>query len=102
MLSVAKASSASARTAAQLFHFRDRNGLEVDLVLEDGRGRVAAIEVKASVSLRAGDFRGPAGLRDRLGDRFRAGVVLHSGAQALPFGDRLAALPISSLWSRAG
>jgi predicted AAA+ superfamily ATPase len=90
------------QSPAQLFHFRDRNGLEVDLVLEDGRGRVAAMEVKASVSVRAGDFRGLVGLRDRLGDRFRAGVVLHSGAQALPFGDRLAALPISSLWSRTG
>lgn len=90
------------QAAAQLFHFRDRNGLEIDLVLEDGGGRVAAIEVKASVTVRMSDFRGLSGLRDRLGDRFRAGVVLHSGAQALPFGDRLAALPISSLWSRAG
>jgi predicted AAA+ superfamily ATPase len=87
------------QTAAQLFHFRDRNGLEVDLVLEDGQGHVAAIEVKASVSVRAEDFRGLAGLRDRLGDRFRAGIVLHAGAQALPFGDRFAALPISSLWA---
>lgn len=87
-----------ADTTAQLFHFRDRNGLEVDLVLEDGSGRVAGIEVKA-LSVRADDFRGLAGLRDRLGPRFVAGVVLHPGVQALPFGDRLGALPLSSLWA---
>lgn len=85
---------------AQLFHFRDRNGLEVDVVVEDGRGRVAGIEVKAAVTVRGSDFRALASLRDRLGDRFRAGVVVHPGTQALPFGDRLASLPISTLWSR--
>lgn len=82
-----------------LSHFRDRNGLEVDLVLADGQGGIAGIEVKAAVTVRASDFRGLTGLRDRLGARFRAGVVLHTGPRALPFGDRLTALPLSALWA---
>ena len=92
------AGSASAPT---LFHFRDRNGLEVDLVLADGQGRVAGIEVKAAMTVRASDFRGLAALRDRLGDQFRSGVVLHTGSRVLPFGDRLTALPLAALWSPA-
>ncbi|MDF5757734.1 hypothetical protein [Spongiactinospora sp. TRM90649] len=38
-------------------------------------------------------------LADRLGARFRAGFVLYTGEQALPFGDRLKALPMASLWT---
>ncbi len=92
------AGSASAPT---LFHFRDRNGLEVDLVLADGQGGIVGIEVKAAVTVRAADFRGLTALRDRLGDQFRAGVVLHTGAHTLSFGDRLTALPLAALWSPA-
>lgn len=35
-----------------LYHFRDRNGLEIDLVLEFAGGRILAIDVKASTSFR--------------------------------------------------
>ena len=34
----------------------------------------------------------------RLGDRFRAGIVLYAGEQQLSFGDRLTALPMAALW----
>lgn len=88
-----------AETDALLFHFRDRNGLEVDLVLEDSHRKVAGIEVKASRTVGASEFRGLAALRDKLGERFRLGVLLYSGSQPLPFGDRLWALPLSSLWT---
>lgn len=91
--------SASSESAPTLHHFRDRNGLEVDLVLAADEGAVVGIEVKAAVTVRSSDFRGLAGLRDRLGDRFRAGVVLHTGDKVLPFGDRLTALPLCALWA---
>lgn len=45
-----------------------------------------------------GDFRGLAALRDNLGDDFVHGYLLHTGPQALPFGDRLTLLPLSALW----
>jgi hypothetical protein len=38
-------------------------------------------------------------LRDELGDRFVAGVVLHTGTGVYPLGDRLLAAPICTLWA---
>lgn len=79
-------------------HLRTKDGIEVDVVLETPDGRVAAIEVKASAVVRDADFRGLRYLRTRLGERFRAGLVLYAGDRLLPFGDRLRAAPISALW----
>ncbi|MCG3133266.1 MAG: hypothetical protein HMLKMBBP_00391 [Planctomycetes bacterium] len=80
-------------------HLRDRDGWEVDLVLETADRRVAAVEVKATSSPGPRDVAGLARLRDRLGDRFVNGVLLHLGDRVLPFGDRLTLMPISSLWA---
>lgn len=82
----------------RLFHFRDRAGREVDLVMENRRRDVVGIEVKATSTVKASHFKGLEYLRDQAGDRFRAGVVLYTGQAALPFGDRLWALPMASLW----
>ncbi|MEX2447954.1 MAG: ATP-binding protein [Solirubrobacterales bacterium] len=82
-----------------IHHFRDRRQREVDVVLERRSGEIVGIEVKAGASLDAGDFAGLRLLRDSLGERFKAGAVLYTGAQTLPFGDRLAAVPVSALWS---
>lgn len=82
----------------RLLHYRERDTVEVDLVIEDNRRRVIGIEVKAAVDVASRDFRHLATLRDRVGDRFAAGVVLHCGQHVLPLGDRLWAMPISSLW----
>lgn len=84
---------------ARLYHYRDRDGYEVDGVLEDNTGRVIGIEVKATETVRAGDFRGLRLLQRRLGDRFIAGFVLYCGTQRLGFGERLACLPMSALWT---
>lgn len=85
----------------ELFHYRDRDGLEVDLVIEFYDGRVLAIEVKASTSFRGAQFAGLKTLRDLLGDRFVAGIVLNTGQSGYRFSDRLFGLPISSLWELA-
>lgn len=89
-------------TPAELHHYRDSDGTEVDLVLEAADGRVVAVEVKATSTPRAEDFRSLARIRDRLdrlGDDFCAGVVLHTGNRRLVFGDRLIALPMADLWT---
>ncbi len=57
------------------------------------------VEVKTAASISAGDFRGLRQLRDKLGERFKAGVVLYTGEQTVPFEDRLAAVPLSGLWA---
>jgi uncharacterized protein len=83
----------------RIYHFRDRWGGEVDLVLEDRSGHVVAIEVKASASFSRKDTTVLAKLRDSLGEQFVAGVIIHTGEQTLPAGDRLWALPLSGLWA---
>jgi len=82
-------------------HFRDRDGREVDIVLERDDGTIVAIEVKASATVKAGDFGGLRALAEACGDRFAFGVVLYDSADVVPFGDRLAAAPLSSLWNGA-
>lgn len=81
-----------------LHHFRDRDGREVDLIVEARDGQIAGVEVKAAASISERDFRGLRHLQSKLGSRFEQGVVLYTGADALPWGDRLWALPVSALW----
>jgi predicted AAA+ superfamily ATPase len=81
-----------------MYHFRDRNGVEVDVVLEHPDGRIVGIEVKATSTPRAEDFRGLRYLAQRLGDRFVRGILLSAAPEAIPFGERLVALPVDALW----
>ena len=60
----------------QLFHYRDRDQAEVNMVLEHAAGTVIGIEVKAAETVRAVDFRGLRHLAKRLGERFRAEIAL--------------------------
>ncbi|MGH3692957.1 MAG: ATP-binding protein [Pseudonocardiaceae bacterium] len=89
---------ATAELDVSMFHFQDRDGREVDCVLETPAGRVVGVEVKAAATVRGEDFRHLTMLRDRIGKYFAAGVVFFTGERPLPFGDRLIALPISLLW----
>lgn len=85
-------------TTADLFHYRTRDQVEVDLVLENRRGEVVAIEVKASATVRGEDFAGLRHLQARLGDDLLVGIVLYTGDQTLPFGPGLRAMPIAAVW----
>ena len=82
----------------QPFHFRDRDGVEVDLVLELDDGRIIAIEVKASSTYRSDHFAGLRFLKDKLGDRFVAGIVVGMSDTGYQFADRLYGLPAAALW----
>ena len=86
---------------ASLMHLRDRDGREVDFVLETRAGQVAGVEIKAAQTVNSTDFRHLAWLRDRLGERFTVGVVLYLGREPLSFGDRLVAVPLSAFWQHA-
>jgi hypothetical protein len=82
-----------------LYHYRDKEQREVDVIVERYGGEVAGVEVKASATVGAKDFAGLRYLRDKLGTRFKGGAVLYTGSDTLPFGDRLAAVPLSGLWN---
>ena len=86
-------------TPVELFHFRTPAGREVDLVLEDARGRVVGVEVKASATVGSQDLAGLRALAEEAGEQFHRGVALYAGRETVPFGDRLHAVPISGLWS---
>ncbi len=82
-------------------HFRDKDGAEVDIVIKRGARTVAGVEVKASGTVRPGDFRGLRRLRRALGDRFAGGVVVYDGEATVPFGDRMHAVPVRRLFDGA-
>lgn len=85
----------------EISHYRVHQADEVDIILESGDGRVIGIEVKASATVTARDARHLITLRDRLGARFVGGFVMHTGRAALPFSDRVSAVPIDTLWADA-
>jgi predicted AAA+ superfamily ATPase len=84
--------------AASIYHFRTKDGVEVDVVLETPDGRVVGLEVKAAATVSARDFSGLRKMRELCGANFVAGGLLYCGAQTLSFGDRLWAIPVASLW----
>lgn len=90
--------SASAEAVA-FYHFRNRDDFEVDIVLERGVS-LAGAEVKASGTVRSEDFRGLRKLQEIAGERFACGVVLYDGEVSVPFGPRLFALPVQTLWAK--
>jgi predicted AAA+ superfamily ATPase len=83
----------------RLYHFRDKDKREVDLVIERNDGAVVGVEVKASATVHASDLRGLQHLAARLGDDFKAGALVYTGEATVPFGERLAAVPLRGLWA---
>jgi predicted AAA+ superfamily ATPase len=81
----------------RFFHFRDKDKLEVDIVIERGTD-LAGVEVKAAASVKASDFRGLRKLQKSTDKRFAAGIVLYDGERSLSFGEGLFAVPLRLLW----
>jgi hypothetical protein len=84
--------------APALYHFRTHGGDEVDLVLERRSGELVGVEVKSTATVTGADFKGLRALAEVAGRRFRRGVVLYTGGEAVPFGERLYAVPVEALW----
>lgn len=80
------------------FHYRQSRD-EIGLILEDHAGNVAAVEVKASASIRPRDWRAQGRLRDAKGNGFRCGFLLYTGKATVPLGDRIFAVPVGGLWA---
>ncbi len=80
-------------------HFRDKEHNEVDIVIENGRGQIVGVEVKASATVSARDFSGLHRLAAGAGERFVMGLVLYDHDSSVPFDSQMAAVPISALWS---
>lgn len=88
------------RVRSRWYHLRREHGEhEIDLLAELGRGRVVAMEIKASSAPDKRSARHLAWLRDELDQQFVIGVVLHTGSRVYELGDRIVAAPISSIWA---
>lgn len=85
-----------------LYHYRDKDQDEIDILCEDASGRIVAVEVKAAMTVTNQDFRGLRKLGGLVGKRLVLGLVLHDGSHVLPFGDNLFAAPVSILWGGEG
>jgi len=72
--------------------------MEVDFLLEDRQARIVGIEVKASSTVRPGDFKGLRWLQEQAGVYFKRGIVLYTGEKTIAFGDNLFAVPVQGLW----
>ena len=81
----------------QLAHYRDKDQVEVDFVLESPQRQVIGIEVKAAATVQASDFKGLRRLQSVTGGDFVSGVLLYDGPQALPFGPGFWAVPLAAL-----
>ncbi|MDE0039341.1 MAG: ATP-binding protein [Gammaproteobacteria bacterium] len=80
------------------FHYRDKDKVEVDIVIDAGSRGLAGVEVKAGATVRKDDFRGLRKLQRSEPGRFVAGVVLYDGEMCASFGEGLYAVPIRLLW----
>jgi len=85
-------------TRAQISHFRTKDQDEVDLVLEDARGRIIGIEIKAAATLRPNDFSGLRKLQEAAGEKFVQGLLLHDHDRVTPYSEKIRAAPVSLLW----
>ncbi len=90
--------AAWSRTRPGLFHYRTQKQQEVDIVMEDARGRLVGLEVKKTASPSAGDFKGLRHLQEATGKRFLRGILLYTGAESVAFGPDLHVVPASAIW----
>lgn len=93
-----RAELAVAETEPTLYHLRQRDNREVDLIVEYGMGHIVGIEIKATATPRPDDARHLAWLRDALGDQFIQGIVLHTGPTCFSLGERIRAVPVAAIW----
>ncbi len=79
-------------------HYRDKDQVEVDLVIEKGRD-VWGIEVKKAATIQAKDGEGLKRLASQAGENFKGGALIYCGSNALPLGmPHCVAVPVDWLW----
>lgn len=84
----------------RFWHYRDKDQVEVALVLTRG-SKTWGIEVTASATLGPQDGQGLRRLAAASGEDFQSGLVLYNGPHVLPLGGgRILAVPLSALWDR--
>jgi len=84
----------------RFWHYRDKDQVEVDLVLTHGR-QTWGVEVKAGATVTPADGNGLRRLAEQCGKDFQGGMILYAGTSTLPSADRrVLAVPLSELWTQ--
>ncbi|MGV0870287.1 ATP-binding protein [Corynebacterium kalidii] len=82
----------------EIYHYRDNDDLEVDLVIDLLDGRLIAIEVKSGQTVKTDAFKKLERFRDKVSDHDVIGVVFHGGKTVQVLHDWIYVLPIQALW----
>jgi len=83
----------------RFYHYRDKDQVEVDCIIETLSGDCFAIEIKAGATLSPKSAHGLKRFQSIAGDRFKMGLVLYDGDHLVPLSDDIYAVPLSSLWT---
>ena len=82
----------------RFWHYRDKDQVEVDLVITRGR-QTWGVEVKSAVTATPADGQGLRRLAEQCGADYRGGVLLYAGENAFRLGERhTLAMPLARLW----
>lgn len=87
----------------ELFHWRQQvkgRTAEVDLVLQDSRGRLIALEVKSSSTFKADYRKGIEVFREMYPNSFHRGFIILDIPQTVRVSEDIWAIPIDSLYSQ--
>jgi len=82
----------------RFYHFRDRDGVEVDMIIERSAFELVGIEVKAGSTIFDSDFKGLRKVKSAHPDKFKFGAVLYDGETCASYGDNMFIIPIRKLW----
>ncbi|MFI3242471.1 MAG: ATP-binding protein [Alphaproteobacteria bacterium] len=83
-----------------LNHYRDREGREIDFIIENNQGDIIGVEVKGGSNINKDDFKHLKWFKENLAkDKRFIGIVLYSSEDTLPFGEDMLAVPTAALWS---
>lgn len=80
-------------------HYRDKDQVEIDVIIENALDEIIAIEIKATSTLNQKDLTGLKKLKEIAKDKFKIGILLYDGDHTTSFGENLFAVPIASLWT---
>ncbi|KPQ23375.1 MAG: hypothetical protein HLUCCA13_13985 [Halomonas sp. HL-48] len=81
-------------------HYRDKDQVEVDLVIERGQA-IWGVEVKRSATVQARDAAGLARLADQAGEQFQGGMLIYTGHHCIKLNvPGCFAVPIRMLWGQ--
>ncbi len=86
------------KTNPGIFHFRNASGYEVDVILENARGSLVGVEIKAAGKLTENDFKGLKILEENTKQKFIKGIIIYLGKEIIPFGKKMSAVPVNCIW----